>query len=232
MASYRITFGLTALLLAACAPRRLPVSANSCANAPAQLRDSWNALQETRSSAAGCTGPQASRCEQLRLEMERLGQNCPASEQALLANAILAYDGRQLAKAQQYLDTLLSSPTPNAEAAALRARVAIEEGNLPFALRFLAEQTRLNADHAGLREVYASAMFLSGDYTGANRELGVAERLGAPRWRVEYGRGLVAEAASDFESARKHFAAAAITRPEWPLPAARIRALEARTAKN
>ena len=44
---------LAILLLAACAPRRLPVNPNSCANAPQQLHDAWNRLQETRGAVAG-----------------------------------------------------------------------------------------------------------------------------------------------------------------------------------
>lgn len=226
MARYWKEIGTVALLLlAACAPRRLPVGQNSCANASAQLQNAWNSLQEIRASAGGCVGDAALRCEQLRLEIERLGQSCPAGDQTLLANAILAYDERQIAKAQQYLDTLLATQRPNAEAAALRARVAIEEGNLPFALRFLKEQIRLTGDHAGLREVLASALFLSADYPHAYDELTIAERLGAPIWRVEYGKGLIAEAAKDYPEARRHFDAAAKAKPEWPLPAARLRAL-------
>lgn len=220
------------LLLAACAPRQRTVDPISCTGSGTRLSDAWNALQEIKASAGGCAGENAPRCEQLRLNIDRLGQNCPSTEDILLVNAILAYEDRQLPKAQQYLDTLLSSSRPNAEAAALRARIATEEGNLPFALRFLAEQTRLNGDRSGLREVYASVLFLSGDFAGSLRELETAGRLGAPVWRVEYGKGLVAEATSRIEEAQQHFDAAAKARPEWSLPVARKRAIEARIGKK
>jgi len=233
MARYKTIFGLLSiLLLPGCGPRRVPAAPNSCAGAPAQLRNAWSALGEIRGSAAGCTGESASRCEYLRAEIDRLGQNCQTGGEALLASAILAFDDRQLARAQQYLDNLLSSPRANPDAAALRARVAIEEGNLSFALRFLAEQIRLSGDHAGLREVYASALFLSGDHTKAKEQLAAAEKLGAPVWRVEYGRGLIAEAAKDLEAAIRHFTAAAKARPDWPLPTARLRALTALSPKK
>ena len=78
------------LVLSACAPRRLPISVNTCATAPAQLRDAWNKLQEKRLSSGGCTGIAAAECEQLRLEIDRVGQNCPGDQQATLAAAILA----------------------------------------------------------------------------------------------------------------------------------------------
>ncbi|MFN0102807.1 MAG: tetratricopeptide repeat protein [Bryobacteraceae bacterium] len=233
MAHYKSIAGLLAiLLLPACGPRRAPAAPNTCAGAPAQLRHTWNALQEIRGSAAGCTGDFAVRCDYLRSEIDRLGQNCQTGGEALLASAILAFDDRQLAKAQQYLDNLLSSQQPNPDAAVLRARVAIDEGNLPFALRFLAEHVRLRGDHAGLREVYASALFLNGASSKATEQLDAAQQLGAPVWRVEYGKGLIAEAANEVDEAVRHFTVAAKERPDWPLPAARLRALATRSQKK
>ena len=216
------------ILLTSCATRRLPRSTNTCATAPALLREAWNTLQDKRSAGGGCKGDSEVQCEQIRLEISRLGQNCPGDQQALLANAILAYDERQWAKAQQLLDRLLASSQPNAEAAALRARVAIEEGNLPYALRFLSDQIRLTGDHAGLREVYASALFLHGDHQQASDQLAFAAKLGAPEWRVEYGRGLIAEALGQWDAARQHFEAAVAVRPDWNMPKSRLRALGAR----
>ena len=233
MEIHRNQFALLALLLLpACAPRRLPVSVNTCATAPAQLREAWNKLQEKRTSSGGCTGISAALCEQLRLEIDRIGQNCPGDQQATLATAILAYDERQLAKAQQLLDNLINSTLPHPEAAALRARIAIEEGNLPFALRFLSEQIRLSGDHPGLREVHASALFLSGSLDRALEELTAAARLNAPLWRVEYGRGLIAESRKDWTKARQHFEAAVAARPDWTTPKARLRALDARSEND
>jgi len=219
-------------VLAGCAPRNLTVGRNSCASAPTQIREAWNQLQDARAGNGGCAGEMAGKCEQWRLEIDRLGENCPADQQGLLANAILAYDDRQLGKAQQYLDNLLSLPAPSPEAAVLRARVAIEEGNLPFAIRLLREQIRMNGDHAGLREVYASALFLTADYARADEELKAAEQLGSPVWRVEYGRGLIAEGAKDWVEARRHFEAAAKARPGWALPMARVRAIDVAPGKN
>jgi len=219
-------------VLAGCAPRNLTVGRNSCASAPTQIREAWNQLQDARAGNGGCAGEMAGKCEQWRLEIDRLGENCPANQQGLLANAILAYDDRQLGKAQQYLDNLLSLPAPSPEAAVLRARVAIEEGNLPFAIRLLREQIRMNGDHAGLREVYASALFLTADYARADEELKAAEQLGSPVWRVEYGRGLIAEGAKDWVEARRHFEAAAKARPGWALPMARVRAIDVAPGKN
>lgn len=210
-----------------CARRKVVVAPNSCALASVQMREAWTALQAARSAPDGCQGPGAARCEQWRLQIDRLGQSCPGDQQTLLINAALAYDDRQIPQAQQYLDTLLANPHANPEAAVLRARIALEEGNLPFALRFLADQTRLTGDHPDLRETYASALFLHGDFGAASGQLDLAERLGAPIWRVEYGRGLIAEGEQDLNAARGHFEKAAAARPDWGPPRARLRTLEA-----
>ncbi|MGC4085263.1 MAG: hypothetical protein QM736_24870, partial [Vicinamibacterales bacterium] len=48
---------------------------------------------------------------------------------------MLAYDEGDAVRAQQYLDRLLARPEPAPDVAVLRARLAIDEGNLPFARR-------------------------------------------------------------------------------------------------
>lgn len=219
---------LPILLLAACAPRQLRVGANSCANASADARKAWTELQAARAEPNGCQGENIGRCEQLRLRIDFIGQNCPSSQPAMLATAILAYDDRQIAKAQSMLDTLLSNFPPDPDAAALRARIAIEEGNIPYALRFLAEQIHLTGNHSGLHEVYASALYLSGDHAAAAVQMEQSLKLGTPVWRVEYALGLIAEAKQDFATARSHYETALKSRPEWALAQARVQALELR----
>lgn len=217
----------TALLMAGCATRQMKVGPNSCANALSDLRTAWGHLQIARSEPNGCADVNAGRCEQYRDRIEYIGQNCPASQEALLASAILAYDERNLPKSQAYLDNLLSSHRADPEAAALRGMIAIEEGNIPFALRFLGEQIQVTGDHARLREVYAAALYLSGDYTEAALQLDRASKFGAPPWRVDYGLGLIAEAMRDLPEARKHYEAALAARPGWALPNGRLQVLGA-----
>ncbi len=53
------------------------------------------------------------------------------------------------------LDELASLHTAYPEAAVLRARIALEEGNRPFAIRFLDQQIRQFGDVPQLRETYA-----------------------------------------------------------------------------
>jgi tetratricopeptide (TPR) repeat protein len=101
----------------------------------------------------------------------------------------------------------------------------VEQGDLPFARRFLEAQIRLAPDHAGLHETYAAALFLGGAMDDARRELTTAGRLGAPRWRVAYHLGLLEEAAQRLDEARRLYAEALAAHPGWEPAQARLNAL-------
>src|SRR5206468_71843 len=157
--------------------------------------------------AHGCGADQRglSDCGQLERELERLSVLCPGHAPTLLANAAVAYDAHRPAKSQQFLDEILAQPRSHPDAAVLRARIAIDEGNLPFAHRLLDQQIRLAPDHAGLHETYGAALYLGGHMAEARHELTTASALGAPRWRIAYHLGLVEEAAGQLDLARKYY---------------------------
>lgn len=226
----RLLTTATLLLCAGCSQRAMRQArwTLDCTMAESRLSETWNALLEARADPKGCRlASGVDRCEMLRGEIDRLAQVCPHSEPALLAGAALAYDERQTVKAQQLLDQILSAPGPHPKAAALRARIAMEEGNLPYALRFAEQRIRLAPDDAGLREVFASALFLSGRYGDASKELSVAERLGAPGWRVAYHRGLIAEAEGLRSEAVAAYREAMRLKPGWRPADSRLKGLEA-----
>ena len=153
---------------------------------------------------------------------------CPLHAPTLMANAVVAYDERQPIKAQQYLDQILAQPRSYPDAVVLRSRIAIEEGNLPFARRLLEQQIRLVPDHAGLHETFGAALYLDGQLEDATRELTSAAGLGAPGWRIAYHLGLVDEAAGRFDEALKHYAEALAGNPGWAPAQSRANALRAR----
>jgi tetratricopeptide (TPR) repeat protein len=166
-------------------------------------------------------------CERVRNDLERLAFEFPAHVPTLMANAAVAYESRDRVKAGRYLDSLLDVQQVHAEAAMLRSRIAIEEGNLPAARRLLEEQVRCAPDHAGLREAHAAALYMSGQYVDANAALAVAERLGAPGWRIAFHRGLVAEAAGDAREAERHYQDALRLDPECAAARSRLAGLRA-----
>lgn len=216
--------GVLALTGASCAARSV-ISGHECADPDRALHEAIVQLEDARGARCSEHG-RAGSCVTREREIERLALVCPAHTLTMVANAVLAYERRNPAQSQQYLDRVRNEPSALPDAVMLRARIAIDEGNLPFARRVLAEQIRLRPDHAGLREVYGAALYLSGDLDGATRELQVAQRMGAPAWRVAYHLGLIDEAAGLPDAAREHYAASVAANPTWLPARSRLTALE------
>lgn len=54
-----------------------------------------------------------------------------------------------------------------------------------------------------------------------------AERLGAPRWRIAYHRGLIEEARHHLEEAQRYYAETLKANPSWKPAASRLKGLTA-----
>lgn len=211
------------MVSAACStayPQSRPVLRQECMNPDAQLASVLKPYEERR--AGGCTQD----CVSLRREIERLAVVCPTHAPTLLANAVLAYDDGRLEVAQQLLDQVLGQSGTHPDAAVLRARIAIQEGNLPYAGRLLREQIKLAPDHAGLHETLGGMLFLSRQYAGAMSALSRAAALGAPGWRISYHLGLVQEAEGRLDEAARHYSESLMANPGWPPAQSRLNALK------
>jgi tetratricopeptide (TPR) repeat protein len=226
--SYLLLLGLSCLA-AGCAhrPQTFLLSGASCGDAPARLKELWKDLHEAVETPGGCDQESGRRCEYLQNAISRLALNCPTTPDVLMANALLAFQAHNLIHAQELLDQLLSLQVSYPEAASLRARIALQEGNLRFALKFLEQELRRFGDDAGLHETYASALFLAQRWDPARAQLGIAAKLGAPAWRVAFGLGLIDETQGRFPQARERYQEALQARPGWKLPEARVRAMVA-----
>lgn len=153
--------------------------------------------------------------ERVKNEIERLSLEFPRHVPTLMANAALAWDHREYAKTQSYLDRLFAIAPVHADAAVLRSQVAVREGDLPYARRLLEAHRQYVPDHAGVREALSAVDYLGKDYDAALAELAVAERLGAPAWRIAYNRGLIAEARGDLAAAAAAFEACLSANPDY-----------------
>ncbi|HEY7185737.1 MAG TPA: tetratricopeptide repeat protein [Vicinamibacterales bacterium] len=201
-----------------------------CVNADRELREALQQLEQARAKSCNERDRQGiGLCVTQERGIERLAYLCPAHAPTLLANAAIAYDSHDPVKAQQYLDRVLAQSRSQPDAAVLRAKLAIDEGNLPFARRFLTEQIKLAPDHAGLREVHGATLYLSGQLDEARQELRLARRMGAPDWRVAYHLGLVDEAAGQLDAARQEYAESVARNPSWQPARARLTALQGAT---
>ena len=164
-------------------------------------------------------------CERIRRDLEKLALEFPRDVPVLLTNAVVSYQVKRFDRSQMYLDALFALERVHPDAAVLRARLAVREGNLRFARRFVDEQIELTPDHGELREVRAAVRYLSKDYPGAAKDLEAALALGSPEGRIAYHQGLVAEAAGRLSEAKRYYQRAIALTP-GPSPAkARLRGL-------
>jgi predicted Zn-dependent protease len=219
-----MTVAVAAITCASCASSLY--TRTECKDPDLLLRKWLEEFEHER--ARGClssAGTGSSSCFELQRDIEHLSIICPGNAPTLLANAIVAYEVNQGVKAQQFLDQIFEHPIANADAATLRARIAIDEGNLPFARRLLEQQIQLTPDHPGLREVYGATLYLGGQLDAARRELEAAGAFGAPAWRVEYHLGLVEESAGNIAAAIAHYTEALAKNPEWKVARSRLNAL-------
>jgi hypothetical protein len=178
------------------------------------------------------TGPRGKKVvsrASLRREAETMSFLYPSHVPSRFLAGVLAYEFNDPVRAGQHLDHVLHLQGSHPEAAVLRSRIALEEGNTGYATRLLEDQVRLRPDHAGLREAQASAYFLAGDTGSARMALDAAERLGSPAWRLAYNRGLLAEEDGDTGGAIAQFQQASTLAPGHAPSRQRLRALESGT---
>lgn len=214
-------------LITSCAsrPPRISTLGTPCSVAGSRLSEAWRGLDDALRTPGGCEADSGIHCDSLRAQIQRLAVDCGNNPDVVMANALLAFDARNYARAQQLLDELLGLHVSYPEAAVLRARIAMEQGNSQFALRFLDQQIRQTGDNAGLRETYASALFVSNRLNEAEAQLLAAKRLGAPVWRIAYGQGLIEESRGNFEDAKRRFQEALLDRAGWKPAESRLKGL-------
>ncbi len=140
-------------------------------------------------------------CDRVRNRIQALSFEYPTHVPSLLANGMIAFEERDRVASQRYLDRLFGVQPIHPEAAVLRSRLGLEEGNLPASKKLIEDQIRHVPDHAGLHEALAEILFLEGRFEEARDRISIAEELGAPLWRMAFNRGLIAETEGDFNLA-------------------------------
>jgi tetratricopeptide (TPR) repeat protein len=208
---------------------RSPLLHQQCYDADAQLAEVLQPFEALRAKGcnAGTSRAAGSECDRLKAEIARLAVVCAGHAPTLMANAVIAYDEHRPQDSQQYLDQILSQPRPYPDAAVLRAQIALEEGNIPFARRLVDQQIMLVPDHAGLHEVRAATFFVDRRLDDARAELTRAGALGAPRWRIAYHLGMIEELSGHADEAARLYTEALQGNPSYAAADSRLRALRA-----
>jgi tetratricopeptide (TPR) repeat protein len=221
-----ILISLCALLFAACATSSFGHRDENC-NVDQRLDGLLAAYEEGRNDGINSSGNLLVDCERARAAIERLALEFPQHTRTLMAAATLAYEAGEPEKSQNYLDQIFKLQPANPEAGILRSRIAIDDGNLPLAVRILSTQIQYTPDHAGLREAHSGVLYMSGEWKDARAAIDVAEALGAPPWRVAYHRGLIAEGSGDRAEARRQHQACLDKNPAFPAAQSRLSGMNA-----
>lgn len=144
-------------------------------------------------------------CARLLVELDRLVAEFPSNRRILVANAIFSYKAQRTEIAQLMLDRALAQGGSQAEAAILRARIALEQGNVTGAIQLLERQLMLAPGNLDLRSALASAYYASGEYERArNLLLSVGMKSHNPP-EHHYHLGLLAEGEEDWATACAHY---------------------------
>lgn len=180
-------------------------------------------------SGASChndtSGTSFQDCEGMLRRVSQLYTAFPDNERVKMTAALMSYQAGKRGQAAFLLDQLLADERPRPEAAALRARIALEEGNTGRARNLLISQLRQNPMHSTLHEVRAAVYFMDMDYAGAFKSLALSERLGGPPWRIAYHRGLLFEKQGNIAAACEQYADAYRRNPSFAAPEGRLLAL-------
>lgn len=161
-------------------------------------------------------------CTRLIAELDRLVMEFPNHKDLLMANAVLSYKTQRKEVAQLMLDRLLAQPGAHPEAAILRARIALEQGNVIGAVQLLERQAMLAPSNLDLRSALASAYYTQGDYERARNLLMTPGMANHDPPAHSYHLGLIAEAQEDWRAACDHYRRAVGFAPEFAPARARI----------
>lgn len=192
-----------------------------------ELRAAWQSAPgcQLYSGAPCASGGETRSRAMVRRQAENLAFRYPDHIDTRMFCGILAYEAENPVDATRHLDHVLRIRPDTPEAAVLRARIAMEDGNTQYAVRVLEDMRSLRPDSYSVREGLASAYYMNEQHELAHEAIDSAERLGAPAWRISYNRGLLAELDGELPEAYVHYRDAIAQAPDWNMPRERMEGL-------
>lgn len=140
-------------------------------------------------------------CGRLIVEMQRILNDFPYHQRTMMALSVVYYQMNRKDRAQYVLDELLNMPGAKPEAAILRSKIALEEGNVQLAGDVLLRQILLVPENEQLRSALASVYYSQGEIQRARNILNMTNNANDQLWILSYHNGLLAEAEKDWLSA-------------------------------
>lgn len=139
----------------------------------------------------------------------------PSHVPTLVAAGTLALEDGYSARAEQFFGRVIRLDPAHAEARMLRARIAVDDGNLGLASDLIEEGIAYRPDESRLHEAAAWVFYLSENFELAHEALDRASRLDAPMWRVYFNRGLIEERRGNHQAALMHYRDCLSNRPGY-----------------
>ena len=216
------TLALLALLLCAgCST----LSTDQDRRTPHEMLTSILATRAPFDDATSWTERAATTPQEVRFDLERLAVRHPEHVPTRRAAGWVAFDHGDFGTARRHADAALALAPHDADSRVLRARLALEQGNLSLARGVLEDGIVLRPDAPQLAIALAGVEFLSGQNASAAAELDRAERLGGAAWQVAYNRGLLAERTGQTMEAITQFETSLREEPKHEPTTWRLRAL-------
>ncbi|WP_025565804.1 hypothetical protein [Psychromonas sp. SP041] len=144
-------------------------------------------------------------CFRLASELSALYLKYPNHQRVIMASALVEFEIGNTGASQQLLDLILSKRGAYPEAAILRSRIAMEEGNLSLARAIVTRQLNITPYESNLYELQAAYYYLEGKYSKALLSMTSAERFMGNHWRIGYHRGIIYEAQKEWYKACKEY---------------------------
>ena len=161
-------------------------------------------------------------CYRLASELSALYLKYPNHQRTIMASALLEFEIGNTNTSQQLLDLILSKRGAYPEAAILRSRIAMEEGNLNLARTIITRQLNITPYNPSLYELQAAYYYLEGKYVKALLAIRSAERFMGNHWRISYHRGIIYEAQKDWYKACKEYTGILKVQPDHQLLNAKV----------
>jgi len=165
-------------------------------------------------------------CFRLASDLNALYLQYPNHKRIMMMTALVEFEIGNNNASQQLLDLILSKRGAYPEAAILRSRIAMEEGNLSLARTIIKRQLNISPYNPYLHELQAAYYYVEGKYTEALQAIKSAEHFIARDWRMSYHRGIIYEAQKQWYKACKEYTGVLKSQPNNQMINAKVLLLQ------